>query len=141
MPNPYTLSFFIFLSCGLFTTLAYAEIRYGTWEITVRTSAVGLPVQIPTETYRTCIDKNNLTPGSNENNQSCDKPIIKRENDSVSWSVKCKSQTDAMQGNGKVTYVADSMTGSGYFEAQGNGMPDIKMQINYSGKYIGECKN
>jgi len=130
----------IALALGLTTTIAEAKIKYGLWEITVQAHATGMPIEVPPEVLKKCITRANLTPGSNADKNSCGRMKIKRDGDAVSWSVKCTKGDDTMNGGGHVTYNGDTMTGKGFFEAGGKGMPTMKMQIKYSGKRLGRCK-
>ncbi|MDH5409121.1 MAG: DUF3617 domain-containing protein [Gammaproteobacteria bacterium] len=117
-----------------------AKIKYGMWEITVQAHATGIPMEIPAETFKKCISRRSLTPGSNADKKSCGKMDVKRNGDTVNWNVSCTKDGDKMNGGGTVTYKGDGMSGKGFFEAGGKGMPTMKMQIKYSGKRLGKCK-
>lgn len=134
------------LSCvalmyGLTVTSAEAKIKYGLWEISVQAHATGMPIEVPPEIFKKCISRRNMTPGSNADKKSCGKQKVKRDGDTVSWTVSCTKEGDTMHGGGKITYKDDTMAGDGFFEVGGKGMPTMKMQLKYSGKRLGQCKN
>lgn len=124
---------------GLTMATAEARVNYGLWEITVQAHATGIPTEIPPETFKKCISRRNLTPGQNADKKSCGKQVVKRDGDTVSWTVKCTKGGDTMTGGGKILYKEKSMSGDGFFEVGGKGMPTIKMQLRYSGKRLGRC--
>lgn len=125
---------------GLTMTSAEARIKYGLWEISVQAHATGMPIDIPPETFKKCISRRDLTPGNNADKKSCGKQKVKRDGDTVNWTVSCTKAGDTMNGSGQITYKANTMTGNGFFEVGGKGMPTMKMQLKYSGKRLGKCK-
>jgi len=128
------------LLSGVFVSpAAEAKIKYGMWEFTVQAHGTGLPVEVAPDTYQKCITRRNPTPGLNENNKGCSKQKVKVEGDTVSWSISCETDEDKMTGGGTVTYMDDTMSGKGAFEAGGKGMPTMKLQLKYSGKRLGNC--
>lgn len=132
------LIFILLLVLGIAS--AEARIKYGKWEITVQAHATGLPVEVPPETYTKCLSRRDITPGKNADKKSCGKQKVKREGDTVQWSVRCTKDGDTMNGGGQISFKGNSMTGKGHFEVGGKGMPTMKMQLRYSGKRLGRCR-
>lgn len=125
---------------GLTMTSAEARIKYGLWEISVQAHATGMPFEIPPETFKKCISRRDMTPGSNADKKSCGKQKVKRDGDTVNWTVSCIKEGDTLNGGGEITYKGNTMAGDGFFEVGGKGMPTMKMQLKYSGKRLGRCK-
>ena len=122
-------------------TAVQARIKYGLWAITVQTKMEAMPTEIPSETIKKCIRKDDLTPGSNEIKDGCKAPKIARKGDTVSWNISCDKDDHTMSGSGKITYSGDSLKGEGQFKAGGKGLPSMKMTLVYTGKRLGECLN
>ena len=129
----------IVFAYGAAAMAAQAEIKYGLWAITIQSQMEAMPIEIPAETIKKCISKDDLTPGSNQNEAGCKPLKVKRKGDSISWEVSCDKDEHTLKGKGKITYSGDRMKGEGEFQAGGKGLPNMKMKLVYSGKRLGEC--
>ncbi|MBI1424090.1 MAG: DUF3617 family protein [Gammaproteobacteria bacterium] len=105
---------------------ASTPIKYGEWE--VKASVEGLPVAVPDQTQRVCIDKAHLVPGEKQTH-GC-KINWQINSNVVSWKMQCDNGGN---GSGKVVYSGDTMQGSSDIS-----MPQTNMKLhsNVSGKWI-----
>ena len=132
--------FLLSLAC-LLPTQVEARIKYGLWEITVQVQLDGTPVDTPSETFQKCITRKDLTPGDNQDKEGCEKDKVKRDGDTVNWTVNCSKDKHTMRGSGMVIYTDNTMTGNAQFQAGGKGLASMKMRLNYKGRHIGRCSD
>lgn len=130
----------IIISSSLMTNHAHARIKYGLWEITVTPVMDSSPVEDPASTIKQCITSKNLTPGDKKDQEGCKTYNVTRKGDTVSWTVNCTRDKHTMSGRGEVTYEKNKMSGHAQFQAGGKGLATMKMQLQYSGRYLGRCK-
>lgn len=104
------------------------NIKYGEWE--VHMTVHGLPMQVPSQTERVCLDKEHLVPGQKQSH-SCNLKW-KIQDNTVSWNISCKN---GATGGGSVIYDGDTMQGNSKMT-----MPSAHMTLHsiINGKWISE---
>jgi hypothetical protein len=110
---------------------AAGRIKYGEWEIHV--TVQGLPMEVPSQTERICLDKEHLVPGKKQSHNCNLKWKI--QGTTVSWNISCKN---GATGTGRVVYNGDTMQGSSDMS-----MPSAHMNLHskISGKRIADKCN
>ncbi len=113
------------------------NINDGKWEITVTTAMSGMPVKIPTQTYTTCMNKENYIPNQEGNFDQEKCKIVKHQvsGDTVSWEMECKGQEETIINKGRLTYKGDTFEGEVSTKIPNQG----EMLQKMSGKRIGPC--
>ena len=56
---------FVMIVCLFWTTVVFAELKEGLWEITSQVEMKGMPQSMPPTTFRQCITKGNPVPHLN----------------------------------------------------------------------------
>lgn len=130
-----------YLTCLLSTSLILAlssapawaadKIKYGEWEINM--TVQGLPLQVPSQSERICLDKQHLVPGQRQSHDCNLKWQIKGA--TVSWTISCQN---GASGKGSAVYHWDTMQGSSDMS-----MPNTNMQLHAAihGKWIADKCN
>ena len=135
------------LAAGMLALSAHAaapNMQEGLWEVTMKMEAPGMPAGIPPQVIQQCITKKDLedprrsTPGNDPKDDRCVVTDHKVQGNTATWNVACKGE-NAMTGTGTATYSGTSYTGSSKMTMkQGGKLQTMNMQ--YSGKRLGECK-
>jgi hypothetical protein len=125
-----------------FTTVAFAEIKEGLWEIKTSVEMKGMSMKMPATTARTCISKNDMVPKpparERGQEQDCKVKEQKISGDTVTYALECTDKGGmTMEISGKMTYTGDAMEGDSTMIMKGS-MP-MEMSTKMSGKYIGPC--
>jgi len=134
------ISFIVVMT--IFTGNAFAgpNINTGLWEITTDTEMIGMPdmpkMNVPSQTHRQCLSKEDLVPQSKEASQECKIINVSESGDTISWKIICSGKNGSMEGTGEVTYSGDSLEGSMNMEIKGT---DMKIRNKIKGHRIGEC--
>ncbi len=126
----------------IFTGNAFAgpNINTGLWEITVETEMVGMPdmpkMNVPPQTHRQCLSKEDLVPQSKEASKECKITDVSESGDTISWKIICSGKNGSMEGTGEITYNGDSLEGFMNMDIKGT---DMKIRNKMKGHRIGEC--
>lgn len=113
------------------------NIKEGLWEITVKMEMEeGMPVQMPTQTIRQCIKKEDPVPKLEEPDKDCRFISRQIKGDTVSWKVECRDKEGVITMTGKITYRGNSFDGIEEFMEDG----ELIMKGRISGRWIGQCK-
>ena len=134
------ISFIVVMT--IFTGNAFAgpNINTGLWEITTDTEMIGMPdmpkMNVPSQTHRQCLSKEDLVPQSKEASQECKIINVSESGDTISWKIICSGKNGSMEGTGEVTYSGDSLEGFMNMEIKGT---DMKIRNKIKGHRIGEC--
>lgn len=105
---------------------ADTKIKYGEWEINI--TVEGLPIAMPAQTQRICLEKGHLVPGERESHQCKMKWTL--NNNTVNWTMAC---SNGGNGKGNATYNWDKMQGSSVMN-----MPSAHMSMHstLTGKWV-----
>lgn len=107
------------------------KIKYGEWEI--KMTVQGLPMQVPSQVERICLDKQHLVPGKKQTHNCNLKWQI--QDTTVSWNISC---SNGAKGTGNVVYHGETMRGSSVMQ-----MPSahVSLHSKITGKWVAtECK-
>ncbi|MCU1349855.1 MAG: hypothetical protein JWO56_2885 [Acidobacteria bacterium] len=110
----------------------------GRWQNTVEMEMPGMPVKMPPITTNVCVTKEDVEnpekalPKAGE--RGCKVADYKIDGNTVTWSMTCDTPQGSISGKGKITYTADSYTGTMDMK-----VADTEMLAKYKGKYMGEC--
>ncbi|MEJ2360821.1 MAG: DUF3617 family protein [Gammaproteobacteria bacterium] len=107
-------------------SFAADKIKYGEWEIHM--TVHGMPMEVPSQTERICLDKQHLVPGEQQSH-SCNVKW-KIQDTTVSWNITCKN---GARGSGSAVYHGDTMQGSSVMTMPGAPM---KLRSTIDGKWI-----
>lgn len=134
----YIASVVLFCVIGQF---AYAEskIQKGLWEVTTTMEMKGLPVKLPAVTTQQCLDKDHAVPKSAQQNEKCDVSPKQVDDNTISWTLVCKTDRGELTGNGEITYKADTFNGFLNLNLD-NKEGQLKMDSILQGRYLGTCK-
>jgi len=95
----------LFQALSVNTAFASKKIKYGEWEIHI--AVKGLPVAVPVQTQRICLEKDHLVPSARQEHDC--KMKWTRKGNTVLWSMKC---SNGGNGKGTATYEWDKMHGN-----------------------------
>jgi len=111
------------------------NLQEGNWEITTKVDMPG--IQMPPVKHTQCLTKKDLVPQSSQPGQECEITQSKVVGNTVSWTMRCSSEGNIMEGTGKITYSENSFEGTIRML-----MPQANMEmINHiSGQRIGDCQ-
>jgi Protein of unknown function (DUF3617) len=131
---------FLFLAIA---TLAFAPPAFSQapgpdelWEVTTKMEMPGMPMAMPAQTNRVCVEKGNdeaLLKGRD----NCRITDRRRSGNTVTFSMACTGR-DAMTGTGSITFTADGYDGSMQMKGSAEGR-SIEMSQKMSGRKVGTC--
>ena len=135
-------NYFAFALIITVSTSANADINVqeGLWEITSKIEISGTPVQINIGEQKVtqCIDKQKIIPKTDKKiNKYCTISDQVIDGDTVTWKMTC---TNNMHSEGSITYHGDTFNGKMRSKAEIPNMGMMAMNIQLTGKRIGECK-
>lgn len=107
----------------------------GQWEYTMKMEMPGMPFAMPPIKTQRCLTQDEINRGdqyAKDEKNECQVKNLKQSAGSASYDVACK---DGTTGHYDFTYGADTMTGKGVTDSQGQ-----KVTTNFSSKRLGECK-
>jgi hypothetical protein len=122
---------------------AHAQVKGDLWEVTVKMQMTGVPMDMPPNTTRTCMDKNAkdeaFVPQKSEDGE-CHMADTKRTGNVWRYRMVCTSKDrDTTTVDGEVTYASDSSyTGRMKMVAK-SGEQSFEMNQTFSGRKVGEC--
>jgi len=105
---------------------AASKIKYGEWEINI--AVEGLPIAVPVQTQRVCLEKDHLVPGARETH-GC-KMNWTLDSNTVNWTLQC---SNGGNGKGSATYEWDKMHGSSEINMPNGNM---RMHSKLTGKWV-----
>jgi hypothetical protein len=123
----YTLFAACFLQAiAINSVYAKPKIKYGEWEISI--AVKGLPIAVPVQTHRICLEKDHLVPSARQEHDCKMKWTL--NGSTVNWKMKCSNG-----GNGKGTaiYNWDKMHGSSEINVPSGHM---SMHSKLTGKWV-----
>jgi len=130
---------FVMIVCLFWTTVVFAELKEGLWEITTQVEMKGMPQSMPPTTFRQCITKSNPVPQNKDKNFECKIISQKVSGGTVSYQVECTGKEGVVQTSGTTTYTDKAMNGASTTSFKMKGQPAMTMSNKIKGKYIGPC--
>lgn len=134
MKLKYLAVFLTMLTSSLGCLAASPNINPGEWEFQMKMD--GMPKNMPTKKFRTCMDQNNPVP---KDAAAHDSGACKTNHKFISaseatWTATCKMGSDNMTTQGKGTYHGDKME-----VTQSTSMGGRTFSVAYSGRRVGAC--
>lgn len=132
----FVISLFLLLD----NALAGLDMKEGLWEITVKMEMEGMPMEMPAQTIRQCVKKEDPVPKISESGKGSDKDCKftskQIKGDSVSWKAECRDKEGVTTMIGRITYRGTTFDGIQEIREDG----ELIMKSKVSGKWIGQCK-
>lgn len=118
------------------------NMKEGLWEITVKMDMPGMPMQMPPQTFRQCLNKKDMVPQNKEEPGRTDCKEIKREvkGDTVNWVIECKAEGGTVTSSGTMTYKNDTLEGTVKVRVPDGRRGAMEMTQHMNGKWVGPCK-
>jgi len=107
------------------------------YEVTIRMEMVGMPMQMPAMTQRSCVKKGGSDADAVPRRENCNVTDARRAGNKVTFSMVCTGR-DAMTGNGEMTYSGDGYAGTIRMKGKMEGQ-DMEMTQAISGRRVGAC--
>ena len=118
----------------------------GEWEITTRTLMPGMPMQVPPQTVRICISKQDIADGKktmpssmNDGKNNCEFVNRSFSGNKASFKMVCSGEHKATM-SGEMTYSGNSYSGKSRMEMAGNPQSNMVINSEYSARRINECR-
>ena len=107
------------------------------YEVTVRMEMVGMPMQMPAMTQRSCVKKGASDADAVPHQDNCTVTNARRDGNKVTFSMVCTGR-EAMTGNGEMTYAGDGYAGTIRLKGKMEGQ-DMEMTQAITGRRVGAC--
>jgi hypothetical protein len=124
---------------------AAPNMKEGLWEITMKMEMPGMPAGMKPQVVQQCVTKKDMddprktTPGgADPKDNRCQMSDYKMQGNTATWNMACKGE-NAMTGSGSITYSGTSYSGTNKMTMMRGGKPQT-MNMQYNGKYLGDCK-
>lgn len=138
------------LLCLLCFAAAHAaagpNMKPGLWEQTVKMEMPGMPQAMQEHKSQRCVtpkdleDPRKVGPGSDPRTAGqCEVSNFRMQGNTATWDMACKGQQQ-MKGSGSMTYQGDRYSGVNRMTMNQGGQT-MTMTMNYSGRYLGDCKS
>lgn len=119
---------------------APGEMKEGQWEISMTVNMPGMPVAIPPQTFRSCLNRENAVPRQEDEEADCDFEEMTNDGQTVKWRVTCRDENGAVaKSNGKIVYSGGSFQGEMATETTDPENGRMKMTSTMKGRYLGPC--
>jgi hypothetical protein len=137
------------LLCLLSFAAAHASagpnMKPGLWEQTVKMEMPGMPQAMPEQKSQRCVtpkdleDPRRVGPGADPRTAGqCEVSNFRMQGNTATWDMACKGEQQ-MKGSGSMTYQGDRYSGVNRMTMNQGGQT-MTMTMNYSGRYLGDCK-
>ena len=140
-----TMKFLTLLLAGG-TGTAFAagpDFKEGEWGVSYRMEVVGMPFPMPPITARKtmCLNKNNYVPDNSQQGQECKVSDQKVNGNTVTWTMRCRTQERTIEGQGKITYKGDRYDGAmdAKLISADNQGPAVGYKYTMQGQRLGAC--
>ena len=122
------------------------NMQAGEWEITTRTLMPGMPMQVPPQTVRICISKQDIADGQKTmpgamgtGKNNCEFVNRSFSGNKASFKMVCSGEHKATM-TGEMTYSGSSYSGKSRMEMAGGPQGNMVVDSEYSAKRVGDCK-
>lgn len=110
----------------------------GSWQVTVDTEIRGMKVRPPPTYYYTrCFTKENFQPHLAPPESPCRALNTQTKNDVMTWTLTCTSSVAQMQGNGRMVFSGDRV--SGVVTTMSQYPEPMQVIQKITGKRVGAC--
>ena len=134
----------------LYTGTVFAaapDFKEGEWGVNYRMEMVGMPFPMPPIDVKktACLDKKNYVPDNAQPGQECKVSDQRVSGNTVTWTMRCRSQERTIEGQGTITYKDKGELYDGDMNAKiistDNAAPAISFKYVMQGKRLGVCGN
>ena len=131
--------FFIFLLTVFvgFLTPVHAGAKTGMWEIVMTVNMANLPIQIPPQTIRQCLTKENMIPQT-QSAEGCVVTSKGLKGSRVDWTLKCQTAQGPATGAGHMVFKGVTMSGKTTIVIQVEG-EKLTTTTLLKGRRVGDC--
>ena len=132
----------LMIAAGLLFALpahAAPDIAEGEWEFTSEMNMPGMPMKMPPQVFRSCMNQNDPVPrGANRGpgDQSCKTTHQFVSANTATWTVRCEHGGSVSETKGKGTYSGSTMEAT-----QTTAMQGQTMTMKMTGRRVGPCKS
>lgn len=119
---------------------ATPKLAPGLWEMTSKTEMVGVPFQVPSRTYKTCLKAAQLAHPwqqlQSSPKQHCSFSDVKMQGHSVSWKIRCNGADGNMSGSGSSEFAdPHHFHGITYIKMRTSG-ETMRMKVDTVGRWV-----
>jgi len=107
------------------------------YEVTIKMEMVGMPMQMPAMTQRSCVKKGASDADAVPHRDNCNVTNARRDGNKVTFSMVCTAREE-MTGNGEMTYGGDGYAGTIRLKGKMEGQ-DMEMTQAITGRRVGAC--
>ena len=107
------------------------------WDVTSKMEMPGMPMAMPAQTHRVCVEKGNDA-GTIPRNEGCTVVDTKRVGNKITYRMECKNGKNDYTATGESTSSANSYQGMMRMAGKMEGQP-MDMSMAYSGTRVGNC--
>ena len=130
----------LLMPLATFARAADPDMRPGLWEITSRMEMPGMPMQMPAQTHRECLTRQQMVPrAGDEGMGDCKIGQQRISGNTVTWTLECDGGA-SLRARGEITYRGDSFEGKITLPVKDPDMGAMNMINRISGRHIGKCK-
>jgi len=129
---------------GIFLLLAGSvsavEIVEGEWELTVKYTISGMPVNKPAEHYRECITKAHPFPSSYLQARSCQVLDQHERYRTITYSLNCLTEHGPVVNTGKIHFTSMKIDGESRIDLGEVAGRNSVMRYRFTGRRLGDCQ-
>ncbi len=107
------------------------------WDVTSRMEMPGMPMAMPAQTFRVCVEKGNDA-GTIPRNEGCTVVDTKHVGNKLTFRMECKNGKSDYTATGESTSGANNYQGTMRMAGKMEGQP-MDMSMAYSGTRVGNC--
>lgn len=127
---------------------AKPHLEGGLWEVTAKTKVAGMPMQIPTQTHRQCMESTDFSdpkgvlpaPQSMRGGEQCRVEDYHLAGDTARWTLKCTGP-QSITGNGEVTFGTTEYHGTMKMNGMKGPQGPMVITTSFNGRRLGACKS
>ena len=134
----------LILGTGTAATAA-PDFKEGEWGVNYRMEMAGMPFPMPPINVKKtmCLDKKNYVPDNAQQGQDCQVSDQKVNGNTVTWTMRCRSQERTIEGRGTITYKDKGERYDGEMNANmisaDNAGPAMSYKYVMQGQRLGAC--
>ena len=135
----------VLLAGNAANAVAAPDFKAGEWGVNYRMEMVGMPFPMPPITSKKtmCLDKQNYVPDNAQQGQDCKVSDQKVSGNTVTWTMRCRSQGTTIEGQGTITYKDKGERYDGEMNAKmlsaDNAGPAMSYKYVMQGQRLGAC--
>lgn len=111
----------------------------GEWELTVKYTLSGMPVENPAEHYRECFTQEDPIPTSFLNARSCQILEQRERHRTVYFKLNCNTEHGPIVNEGKIHFTSMKITGDSKIDLGDVAGRNSVMHYKFTGRRLGDC--